>query len=166
MVLNVFIVNKEESEKGNEVGKWIKLPISLKELKKEMISIGSILEEDLIIKEYKSNVKVKLNIDSETDIGYLNSQIIELNKYATNNQIRALSEVYSSDIEELIEEARKGHYEFFPNMTMSEVAEKIRHRKQYNCYPYLSEKNGLELIEEDLWKRGYKEIKSGVIYVW
>lgn len=164
MVLNVLMVNKKELEKGNEVGKWIKLPTTYKKLRKDILDICSSIDDGVVIKDYKSGVD--LRIDNTTEIGYLNSQIIELNKYATNNQIRALSEVYSSDIEELIEEARKGHYEFFPKMTMSEVAEKVRHRKQYNCYPYLSEENGLELIEEDLWKRGYEEIKSGVIYVW
>lgn len=164
MVLNIFIVNKEELEKGNEVGKWIKLPTTYKKLRNDILDICSNTDDDVIIKDYKSSVN--LRIDKTTDIGYLNSQIIELNKYATNNQIKALSEVYSSDLEDIIENARQGHYEFFPKMTMSEVAEKIRHRKQYNCYPYLSEENGLELIEEDLWKRGYEEIKSGVIYVW
>lgn len=164
MVLSIFIVNKEELEKGNEVGKWIKLPTTFKQLKREILEICSSLEDDIIIKKYKASVNIR--IDKDTDISYLNSQIIELNKYATNNQIKALSEVYSSDLEDIIENARQGHFEFFPKMTMSEVAEKIRHRKQYNCYPYLSEENGLELIEEDLWKRGYEEIKAGVIYVW
>ena len=165
MILNVFIQSKKELEEGRKVGKWVKLPTTFKNLQKDILEIRSSLDDDIVITKFKS--KVKLKIDKNTDIGYLNSQIIELNKYATNNQIRALSEVYSSDnIDNLIEEARKGHYEFFPNMTMSEVAEKIRHRKEYNCYPYLSEENGIELIEEDLWKRGYEEIKAGVIYTW
>lgn len=164
MVLNVFIVNKEKLDKGEVVGKWIKLPTTYKQLKNDILEICSSIDDDVIIKDYKSSVD--LRIDKTTDIGYLNSQIIELNKYATNNQIKALSEVYSSDLEDIIENARQGHFEFFPKMTMSEVAEKIRHRREYNCYPYLSDENGLELIEEDLWKRGYEEIKSGVICVW
>lgn len=164
MVLNVFIANKGKFENGEVVGKWIKLPTTFKQLKKDILEICSSLDDGVIITKYKSKAKIK--IDKNTDISYLNSQVIELNKYATNNEITALTEVYSSDIEDIIEEARKGHYEFFPNMTMSEVAEKIRHRKEYNCYPYLSEENGLELIEEDLWKRGYEEIKAGVIYTW
>ncbi len=164
MVLNVYIVNKEQLEKGKEVGIWIKLPTTYKQLKKDILEICSSIDNDVIIKDYKSSVD--LRIDKTTDISYLNSQIIELNKYATNNQIKALSEVYSSDLEDIIENARQGHFEFFPNMTMNEVAEKIRYRKEYNCYPYLSEENGIELIEEDLWKRGYEEIQAGVIYVW
>ena len=78
------------------------------------------------------------------DVYYLNELLSDLSTVATNKEIVALSEVYSANLLDIIEIARRGTYKFYPNKNFRDLLYETSIEEDYKYY-------------EDLLSRGYQE---------
>ena len=85
------------------------------------------------------------------DVYYLNELLSDLSTVATNKEIIALLEVYSSDLLDIIERARRGTYKFYPNKNFKDLLYEPSIEEDYKYY------DDEFYIYEDLLSRGYQE---------
>lgn len=85
------------------------------------------------------------------DVYYLNELLSDLSTVATNKEIVALSEVYSANLLDIIERARRGTYKFYPNKNYRDLLYETSIEEDYKYY------DDEFYIYEDLLSRGYQE---------
>lgn len=85
------------------------------------------------------------------DVYYLNELLSDLSTVATNKEIVALSEVYSANLLDIIEIARRGTYKFYPNKNFRDLLYETSIEEDYKYY------DDEFYIYEDLLSRGYQE---------
>ena len=78
------------------------------------------------------------------DVYYLNELLSDLSTVATNKEIVALSEVYSANLLDIIEIARRGTYKFYPNKNFRDLLYETSIEEDYKYY-------------DDLISRGFQE---------
>ena len=70
--------------------------------------------------------------------------------------LQALSEVYSSDPEEFRRIYQRGTYNFYPDITLTDLASDLSGKDEYKF-------DTVEEVLNDLFHRGFEETSSGVI---
>ena len=70
--------------------------------------------------------------------------------------LQALSEVYSSDLEEFKRIYQRGRYNFYPDQTLTDVAYDLHGKGEYKF-------DTLEDVLNDLIHRGFEQTSTGVI---
>ena len=68
------------------------------------------------------------------DVYYLNELLSDLSTVATNKEIVALSEVYSANLLDIIERARRGTYKFYPNKNFRDLLYETSIEEDYKYY--------------------------------
>ena len=74
----------------------------------------------------------------------MNELLSDLSTVATNKEIVALSEVYSANLLDIIEIARRGTYKFYPNKNFRDLLYETSIEEDYKYY-------------DDLISRGFQE---------
>jgi len=149
------------SYKRNNVGKWITLPTTNHIISSTIEEICIDNTDKCVVTKYNSNLSLNnLDIVGYEDIYYINELVLKLNKCATNKKIVALVEVYSNNLEEILQKAQRGTYKFYPNKCLKDIAEKFSTRKPYKYY------DDIYRIIEDLSQIGYEETSTGVIFMY
>ena len=85
------------------------------------------------------------------DVYYLNELLYDLSAVATNKEIVALSEVYSANLLDIIERARRGTYKFYPNKDFRDLLYEPSIEEEYKYY------DDKFYIYDDLISRGFQE---------
>ena len=85
------------------------------------------------------------------DVYYLNELLSDLSTVATNKEIVALSEVYSANLLDIIEIARRGTYKFYPNKDFRDLLYEPSIEEDYKYY------DDKFYIYDDLISRGFQE---------
>lgn len=81
-----------------------------------------------------------------------------LNSLSYYEEIQALSECFTNDVEELIEIIKEGKYHFYKNTSFSQIIEEIFGESAEN-------EEDVEKHEEKLKQKGYYQTSTGVIYM-
>lgn len=148
------------STKRHYIGKWIRIPTSYKEIDNIIKEICTDFDDNCAVTMFKTKLNLNsLDILGITDIYYLNDVITNLNAYAADKELIALSETYSNRLEEILSKVYRKNYKFYPNKSLEDVAQIFSKRKYYRYY-------NNEQIIDDLSRRGFEETSTGVIYNW
>ena len=156
MYIDVYI----SSTKRKNIGEWLRMPTYPKVIDDLLEEICTDSDDDCVITKFKTKLNLNdLDIVGTEDIYYLNELISKLSNCATNKEIVALAEVYSSSLEEILSKVYKGDYNFYPNKSLEDVAQIFSKRKYYRYY-------NNEQILDDLSRRGFEETSTGVIQIY
>lgn len=146
-----------QSTTDKESGEWITLPAQNNQIDKFLEEVSIKFDSDFIISKIKNNLN--LDIICTDDIYYLNDFLSDLNSFATDKEIVALFETYSDKLEDILSLIHSGKYEFYPDMSLGDVAYMFSKRKDYKNY------TNIDQILDNLSKLGYEETSTGVIQV-
>lgn len=80
--------------------------------------------------------------------------IQDLNMLSNNDEVQALTEYLTTDIEELVEFIKKGKFHFYPGLTFEDIEEGLTDIGDYD-----------EITIEDYNANGYFEASTGIIYI-
>lgn len=156
MYIDVYI----SSTKRKNVGKWIRMPTYPKVIDDVLEEICTDSDDDCVVTKFKTKLNLNdLDIVGTEDIYYLNELISKLNNCATNKEIVALAEVYSSSLEEILSKVYRGNYKFYPNKSLDDIIEMFSKKKYYRYYDDID-------ILNDLLRLGYEETSTGVIQIY
>lgn len=165
MKLDVFIANKN----NRKIGEWITLP-SHNHIIDETIEEICVTDTDrCIVTKFRTRLHSKhldistlqlkdLDIVGREDIYHLNECIYELTQSAIDEEIVALTEVYSNKLEEILQKSQHGIYKFYAGKSLKNLAYKFLHKPQYKHNSHV------QMVDE-LCRLGYKETSTGVIYM-
>lgn len=123
------------------------------------LSIGTY--DDIIIKNYKSKMSIDFTIYTGNNLCDVNNSIDELNQYADDSVIIALSEVFNY-LDDMVPIVRKGIYEFYPDKTLTDLAYMFSDDSRYS-YSYSN--NDIYNIVDLMRLQGYIEVSTGVILI-
>lgn len=163
MKIRIKIQNKNKQN----LGKWITLPTSNAVIDEVIEKVCVANKDKCIVTNFVTILyskcldlrKLRLNdldIVGFEDIYYLNEIIYKLNQNATDEEIVALTEVYSDSLEGILNKVQSGTYKFYFNRFLGDIAEKFSHRPEYKYY------SDVQIVDE-LCKLGYRETTTGVI---
>lgn len=156
MYIDIYI----SSTKRKNVGEWIRMPTYPNVIDDALEEICINSNDNCVVTKFKTKFNLNdLDIVGTEDIYYLNELISKLSNCATNKEIVALAEVYSSSLEEILSKVYKGDYNFYPNKSLEDVAQIFSKRKYYRYY-------NNEQILDDLSRRGFEETSTGVIQIY
>lgn len=156
MYIDIYL----SSSKRHYIGKWIRIPTRYKEIDDTIEEICTDFDDSCVVTMFKTKLNLNiLDILGIADIYYLNDVITYLNAYATDKELIALSEAYSNRLEEILSNAYRKNYKFYPNKSLEDVAQIFSKRKYYRYY-------NNEQIQDDLSKMGFKETSTGVIHIY
>lgn len=152
--MQITVLIKNTNKKGAE--RWITLPTTEKVIYENLEEICINDNDTYLVANFKS--KLDLDIIGYEDIYYLNELVSKLNTCgATNKEIQAISEAYSTDLEEILRKAQRGQYKFYPDKSLRVLAQELSNTCKY--YKYYSD----EQIVDELCNLGYEETSTGVI---
>ena len=153
MKLAVCICNSN----NNRFRRWLTLPDSNYRLNEIIEQLCRNQEDRCIIVDYRTTLKIENIVDY--DIFYLNELILKLNSCATYNEIQALTETYSTSLEDIVQKVKNGGYRFYDNKTLMQLAEEFA---QTDNYQQNDEFDIYKMVNE-LERTGYEQTSKGVI---
>lgn len=162
-----FITNMAAYVGGELRGKWINLPCNEKEFTKTLHDIGTSAKcPEYFISDYESDELPLYSIFGEyANIEQVNQFIESVQGY--EKEVAAIEEAYTSNPSEILEIIENGDYQFYPNMSMLDVACELVNE----CYDLdkligsLSCYFDYEKFARDLSFDEYYETSEGVIYI-
>lgn len=146
----------------NKEGKSIIFPMDYE--KYEMLIKKYDLKKAKIKKITSPNLNICFkNIFNEGDELFYRDSALEilgenLNSLSYYEEIQALSECFTNDVEELIEIIKKGKYHFYKNTSFSQIIEVIFGGSAET-------EEDVEGYEKKLKQKGYYQTSTGVIYM-
>ena len=157
---NPTIQAKVVLEEGTSEEYELIIPISVQEF---MILQNKIKGKDMRIKEVVTNCYIstqKLLKKEDNVIAFclqLQNLIQDLNMLSNKEEVQALTECVTSDIEELVKFVKKGMYHFYPELTVEDLEEGIT--------TIGDESSAEEITSKNLNTNGYFEASTGIIYI-
>ena len=116
-----------------------------KMITKEVVANCSISTEK-IQKDYKSNwLCLKLQ-----------ALIQDLNILSNKEEVQAITESVTTDIEEVVKFVKKGLFHFYPELTVEDIEEGIT---------TIGDENSEEITSENLNAKGYFATSTGIMYI-
>ena len=118
--------------------------------------------EDIRIKEVYINCNVSIKAMQEKSSNTIDfcikliDALQDLNILSNNNEVQALTEYLTTDIEELIKFVKKGKFHFYPCLTFEDIEDGLIEIGDINPY---------EESIEDYNANGYFEASTGIIYI-
>lgn len=103
-IINVYITNLAEYNKGNLVGDWVSLPIKENDWKDFLKTIGN--PEEYAIYDYESNSGFdSLEIEYYSSISYLNKLVRKLEEIKNKGMVNVFNTLYEElgDVETALE---------------------------------------------------------------
>lgn len=147
-------------EEGTGIEEVILIPISLR----DFLAIGKQYEgKNISVKEVDINCDVSIKAMQEKSSDTIDfcikliNAIQDLNMLSNNDEVQALTEYLTTDIEELIKFVKKGKFHFYPDLTFEDIEEGITEIGDIDD-PY-------EESIEDYNANGYFEASTGIIYI-
>ena len=158
MEVKLTLINKNHRDKE---GITLILPTEDKNLFSilDKLTDGDTYDE-IIVVDYKSPLYIDFSIYDGNDLYDVNSNLKKLNQCATESEMIALSEIYSY-LPDILYKAQRGNYEFYPNITLADLANMRLKDEPYGYFKAL-ENDGISIIS-DLYRQGYQETSVGVI---
>ena len=86
----------------------------------------------------------------------LQALIQDLNILSNKEEVQAITECVTSDIEEVVTFVKKGKYHFYPELTVEDIEEGIT---------TIGDENSEEITSENLNAKGYYETSTGIMYL-
>ena len=135
------------------------MPISLR----DFLAIGKQYEgKNISVKEVDINCDVSIKAMQEKSSDTIDfcikliNAIQDLNMLSNNDEVQALTEYLTTDIEELIKFVKKGKFHFYPDLTFEDIEEGITE---------IGDIDSDEITIEDYNANGYFEASTGIIYI-
>lgn len=144
--------------------RWVTLPENSYRLGQIIEQLCPNVDDDCVIVDYKTQFYPEDL--TRYDIYYLNELVSNLNSYATDKEIQALLESYSTNLEDIQQKVQRGGYKFYANKTLMDVAEEMAETEQYSNYCRLDGEIEYDKIVDDLCKLGYEQTSTGVIHIY
>lgn len=144
--------------------RWVTLPVNSYRLEQIIEQLCPNADDGCVIIDYKTQFSIEDLICY--DIYYLNELLSDLSAYATDKEIQALLETYSSNLEDIQQKVQRGGYTFYANKTLMDVAEEMAETEQYSNYCRLNGEIEYDKIVDDLCKSGYEQTSKGVIQIY
>lgn len=157
MAVRVYLTNLAKYNEGTLKGKWIDLPMDDDELSSEVKSVlGS--DEEYFITDYESPFSLG-EYENINDLNAFAEKLDEMDGHDTE-KVAYLLEHIGLDRDEALEQYED--VDFYPNMTLSEVAEEVVDKGLLGEIPE-NIKNYLdfEKLGRDLSIDGYHETEKG-----
>ncbi len=161
-----FITNMAAYVGGELRGKWIDLPCGEKEFAKALHDIGTSAKyPEYFITDYDSDIPLYAIFGECVNIEQVNKFVESVQGY--EKEVAAIEEAYTSDPSEILEIIESGNYQFYPNMSMLDVAYELVDE----CYDLDKLMGDLacyfnyEKFARDLSFDSYYEVSEGVIYI-
>lgn len=162
-----FITNMDSHLGGELRGKWIGLPCNGKKFVQALHDIGTSAKyPEYFITDYDSDELPLYALFGEyANIEQVNQFIESVQGY--EKEVAAIEEAYTSNPSEILEIIESGDYQFYPDMTMLDVAYELVDE----CYDLDKLMGGLayyfdyEKYARDLSFDSYYETSEGVIYI-
>ena len=146
-------------EEGTGIEEVILIPISLR----DFLAIGKQYEgKNISVKEVDINCDVSIKAMQEKSSDTIDfcikliNAIQDLNMLSNNDEVQALTEYLTTDIEELIKFVKKGKFHFYPDLTFEDIEDGITE---------IGDIDSDEITIEDYNANGYFEASTGIIYI-
>lgn len=154
--IQIKVVLKEE---GTGIEEELMIPISRQEF---MLLQNKIKGKDIRINEVITNCDIstqkllKKEDNVMTFILKIQALIQDLNILSNKEEVQAITECVTSDIEEVVTFVKKGKYHFYHELTVEDIEEGIT---------TIGDENSEEITSENLNAKGYYETSTGIMYL-